>query len=815
MALQPALQNNFIGGLKTEFTGLNFPENACTDTQNCVFSIIGDVTTREGINFENNFQYKAIATPGQAINQYLWRNAGGDGQTTVLVVQTGNVLNFYQVSSATETNPLSQQLLLSTINFTSFTAANNLNPIAQFECQFSDGNGYLFVVHPDCDPFYCIYNAGLITANLITLQVRDFNGITPEPGNSPVTFRPTTLTNEHNYNLQNQGWAGSPIWSAVAVQNSIAVLSGTTTLGLTPGAAGFNVATGLVGIIPGQVVTIYWSGLIRLFLNGAHGIYGASGVASGTVVSYSGSSLLLSATGNPQPYQIPSGAGYEGADGNQNWAVQPGAVQNTINTFKNGNGAITGIGFYPSNADIWYEYKDASGVFNPGATVGNVSIGFGQAPQGHYVFNPFIQQRSALSNIAGLTDIITTKRPRTSIFWQGRVWYAGVDDSQQATGDAAYYTWTENIYFSQIVSVPSDFGSCFQVNDPTDETLNQLLPSDGGVITIQGTGAIYKLFNMQNSLLIFAANGIWLVTGNQGIGFTATAYSINKISSVQSISGTSVIDINGVPIFWNEEDIYLVSANSDASPYNLAGFKVEPLTVGDILSFYRNIPKDSKLYVKGTYDPISYVIQWTYRTIQESGIANRYQMDGVLALNVRNRAFYPYTISSNNACYIAGPQYIFYPNSAGSPDPIIKYLTIVNGTNVTFSEENDDVNWLDWVSYDNVGAPYNAYFITGFRLEGKAVQKFSPTYLNMFLRNEFQPNGYKLQGIWDYASSGQGGKYTSIQQITNLDYNSNMIYRRHKLRGHGMSLQFKVSNIPGMPFDIMGWSEWSNKDTAF
>jgi len=51
-------------------------------------------------------------------------------------------------------------------------------------------------------------------------------------------------------------------------------------------------------------------------------------------------------------------------------------------------------------------------------------------------------------------------------------------------------------------------GNCYQVNDPTSDQLFDLLPTDGGVIVIQGCGSIYKLFPLQNALLVFAANGV-------------------------------------------------------------------------------------------------------------------------------------------------------------------------------------------------------------------------------------------------------------------------------------------------------------------
>src|ERR1700734_60510 len=177
MPQSASIQNNFIGGLKTEFTGLNFPENSCTDTENCVFSLIGDVLRREGINFEANSILNNIGVGSKAVNTYKWTNVGGDGDTQVLVLQVGDTLYFFETSAAVVTSPISAQLLASTITITNFQALNNIADPSITECQFSDGNGYLFVYHPDLDPFACTFNNGTITASDITIQIRDFTGI--------------------------------------------------------------------------------------------------------------------------------------------------------------------------------------------------------------------------------------------------------------------------------------------------------------------------------------------------------------------------------------------------------------------------------------------------------------------------------------------------------------------------------------------------------------------------------------------------------------------------------------------------------------
>jgi hypothetical protein len=774
MTQSASLMNNFIGGLKTEFTGLNFPENAATDTQNVVFSIIGEALRREGIDLEANNVKQALMQSSVAFNTYKWTNVGGDGSTQVLVVQIGNTLYFFTSSASTATNPLSSQLLASTVTVSTYQATGNTATVSQTECQFTDGNGYLFVLHPDCDPFYCTYNAGTITSNVINLQIRDFAGIY-EPG-VIVNTRPTILTPEHNYNLVNQGWVTGNPW----------YMTSATTQTIELGTMGFTcVPTGVTGVTNGTIVSI--GGYVQ-------GVGADGNLANGTVTSYTSPNLILDL------FQINGGwTGHSIFD----WTFTP-----------NETGYVTewlsAEGNYPSNADIWYEFKDNTGVFNPATTEPNVSVGSGQAPQGHFIYSAFNQNRTAVSGISGLTAVSTNVRPKCGTWFQGRVWYAGVDSSQQATGDAIYNTWTETIYFSQIVETPQDFGSCYQVNDPTDETLNALLPTDGGVIVIQGCGSIYNLFPIQNGVLVFAANGIWIIRGNQGLGFTADDYSINKIANIQSISTTSLVNVNGWPMFWNEEGIYAISPGKEQAPYGFGGLIVEPITVGTILTYYNNIPRDSKRFVRGDYNPINYVVQWCFRSTQEAGISNRYQFDTILNLNVYNKAFYPYTISSDNTWYISDVIYMSYPS--GILDPTFKYFA-TDGTNISFAEEQDDVNWVDWFSVDNTGVDYVSYFITGYNLHGKALMKWSSNYIYMYANNS-NPYAYTIQAIWDYANTGNSGRYSTIQTITNYSPNFSSVFRRHKLRGHGMSMQIKVSSVTGQPFAFYGWALHDDVDAS-
>lgn len=773
------VENNFTKGLITESTGLNFPENAATSTDNCIFTLVGDVTRRAGINFETNFTQNSVNPSGGALSTFKWENVGGDGSTQIVVTQVGGVLFFYLSSAATTSGPLSTRLLGSTVNLSNFKAAGLTAFDPTLECQYANGNGNLFVFNPGIDPVYCTYNNGSINAASINIQVRDFIGL-PETGTSQ-TSRPLQLTDYHQYNLINQGWSSAPKWNFFS----------TTPVGLAIGAtAQFLDAPLALPVALGDSVTV--QGGINWQSSG--GVVHSSVVFNGTMTGYSGTIMnvvINSFTISPA---------LAGPIVEYGWYVQQGASVSYIQTWH------TQVGSYPSSSDVWWNFKDSTNVFNPSATIGNVTLA-SPAPKGAVILAAFNQQPASITGVPATGITSTTVRPRTGCWFQGRVWYAGVDASSYSNGiTSQYYTWTENIYFSQIIQETAQFGKCYQQNDPTSETLFDLLPTDGGVIQIPGTGAIYKLFPIQNGLLVFAANGIWFITGSTGIGFSANDYTIVKMSEIRSISGMSFVNVNGLPYFWNEEGIYTVAPSQGGT------LTVNPITVGTILSFYLSIPQSSRVFARGSYDPLNYQIQWLYKSTSEADISSRYQFDSILNFNTYNKAFFPYSIKGTTP-KISGILYVSSPGGISSSDPVFKYLTqFSNG--ITFSEENDDVNYKDFVSYDSVGTDYTSFFITGYKLRGQAIRKFQLQYLNIFTRMNGEENGYILEGIWDFANQSNSNRWSSRQVVYNIDTRFDTVSRRHRIRGQGYSLQFKISSVSGLPFDIQGWATIDTVNTG-
>jgi len=234
------VMNNFTKGLVTEATTLSFPEQACTAVDNCEFHIIGDVDRRNGIDIEPLHQNLTKDLTGCAITNYFWRSVAGQGSINFVVSQIGNTLYFYHVTGAS----ISASRHAFTVDLTTF-AISPVTTVSTLECQYAAGNGFLFVVNENCDPFYVSYDitGDTFSTTRLTLQIRDFKGLLET--NVQDTDRPTTLSDTHRYNLANQGWPSRYLGTS-----STSILIGT-------GSKGPFTTQSTLGIRVGDRVRIY------------------------------------------------------------------------------------------------------------------------------------------------------------------------------------------------------------------------------------------------------------------------------------------------------------------------------------------------------------------------------------------------------------------------------------------------------------------------------------------------------------------------------------------------------------------------------
>ena len=686
-----SVQNNFAKGYLTEATALTFPENACTEVDNIVFDRLGSVERRFGFDFESGYSSSTLDLTGKVVVTYEWLNVAGEGDTAFVVVQVGNTIYFYKVvpGSAISANKHSH-----TIDLTTYFPSG-VTSVATVECQFSSGNGLLFVTNERLDTFYVSYDVGSDTfsESLIDLQIRDFQGDLSDA--LAVDARPTStlaaLNVNHKYNLLNQGW---------------------TTATLT------------------------------------------------------------------------------------SWDT-----------------ARTDM---PSNSDVSWYFKNVSSAFDF-TTVDQYSVGNSPAPKGHFIYNVYNTNRS--SNSSGATDeSISTERVSTSAFYTGRVFYSGIKLGEHSG----------KIFFTQIVQQKVQYGMCYETNDPTSETLFDLLPSDGGVINIQDAGIIFKMVPTLNALVVFASNGIWAITGSQGSGFRANDYTVSKISAVRCISHSSFIHVDGIPYWWNLDGIYTVTLDPQTN-----AMKVSSISDTTIKFFFDTIPAEAKQFARGIYDPFTKRIQWIYRNASPRSFEDRYVFDSFLTLSLISNAYFKWSVDTTNvrihsildvqsqggafgevdiidgaASVIDGSAtvIIFEPENTGI-DSVTKYFSsYLDGadTKVTFSECYKET-YLDWETFDSIGQDFTSYFITGYKLLGKGMTRFQQNYVNIYLDNSVD-SSFKIQGLWDFATTGNTGNWTTEQvfYITADDYSTK--HKRIKIRGNGYACQFKVFNNGNYPFTIYGWS---------
>lgn len=409
------------------------------------------------------------------------------------------------------------------------------------------------------------------------------------------------------------------------------------------------------------------------------------------------------------------------------------------------------LGAFPSNADIQYlgTKVDGSGdlVFDI-AELNAQTFGNTQAPQGHFIIDAFAQDRDDISGISlvGTTTIPT--RPETVAFHNGRVFFSGLF-AQGVTG---------NVYFSQQLTDISKAGKCFQEQDPTAETFNDLLATDGGVIPIPNAGRILKIEEGHDGIVVFAANGVWQITGSDG-KFSATNLAVTKITDVGCIGAETVVVADDIMLYWSDAGIIALQPDQISGQLNDANLSKNTIQIGYLL-----IGGLQRMFGRGTFISEEKKVVWLYSTDTAfDGITNRFKYNGVLVFDTQLGAFYKYLIqdTAQTVPYVAG----IVPTVPFTTGTITENVTVggvtvtVSAVDVTVSSEGatgvDITSWKllttidsdtaskvdftmgefysrsfkDWFKKDGIGIEPAAFLETGYELAGNAMVDKQPVYV--------------------------------------------------------------------------------------
>jgi hypothetical protein len=739
------VENNFIKGLITETTPLQFPPNACTEALNVDFDLNGRVSKRRGIDYEDTYQLLTTDAPGtDAITEYVWRAVAGDGDRSFFVLQKGRYIYFYDVSNSSDISPnkLSTVIDLDTYKPASTDQIPSINP-----CGYTSGNGDLIIVNQAIDPIYVTYTpaTGAITATEIALEVRDFRGLND---GLTITERPTSSVAAlisgnpaHYYNLHNQGWLTGD-----------ALSQWDTALTTMPSNADY------IGLFRSSdtdsfdaAIVTSWTGYNTPAAKG-HNVLGAfqPDRTLGGTLTFSGTVAfpsLINDTGLTRIGSLTSSALYDGISATPYGSNYASAGNTNVAWFGNNLGTgkkISKVAVYgTSNASYsryttcstfcfcfsggsytFYLYgkNSAPASATDGTLLGQISFSDAHGADASagreitssdttntyqyvWVYCVWTSYTSLASNCtpefyfteldtyeyvvtttASSDDIVTFKRPTTTEFYQGRIFYSGVVEQNLGS----------NIYFSQIAEKREQYGRCYQKNDPTSEDASELLSDDGGIIKIPDAGNILRIFEFQGALLVLATNGVWIVQGSAGAPFVATDYEVKKISASGTNSSLSIASFRGVPVWWSREGILTVTYDP-----SYGSFTVDNLSNATIQTLIDDVPNVNKRYVKGTCDPVERIIYWAYNDEDNLSTPEFYMYNKILLLNMQIGAFSVYDNTGTPA--IRGIQWV--PDNANNANSAkVKFTVSESVTNInnfhmmTFADLNL-LEYTDWETY--------------------------------------------------------------------------------------------------------------------
>jgi len=221
---------------------------------------------------------------------------------------------------------------------------------------------------------------------------------------------------------------------------------------------------------------------------------------------------------------------------NAGWTGAKGS--SALSSYNSANGQ------YPPLTHPWFSGKDSDGNFDE-AEWRKVFGGTTLTGNGHYILDFFAKDRAAASGISGITTEYENSRFQAVAAFSGRIFYAGLTSAKNSG----------RILFSKQLDNTSEAGRCYQQNDPTSEDFSDLLPTDGGVIVIPEATNIQKLHVFGSTLMVFAENGVWQITGVDNV-FRATEYSISNVSEIGIENPQTFVSVEGVPMWWSKHGIH-------------------------------------------------------------------------------------------------------------------------------------------------------------------------------------------------------------------------------------------------------------------
>lgn len=462
---------------------------------------------------------------------------------------------------------------------------------------------------------------------------------------------------------------------------------------------------------------------------------------------------------------------------------------------------------------------------------------------GHFILNLFEKNRSqAVSDDPNFTYTINIpSEPDNTRFttvknYAGRMWFSGMASKRNSS----------KVFFSKVIQKNNELGNFYQEGDPTSEQSPDLVDSDGGVISIPSAVNIKALFEWGSNLLVFAENGVWQISGVDGV-FKATEYFVTRIRGAGGLyNRSSLVDAEGVPMWWGNTGIFGVQQEEIGT--EAVGLNISQDT---IQTFWNDIGPEFRSRAIGVYDNLNSRVLWLYGNDN----TNDYKFNKVLLFDLDLRAFVPWTFEDeeNNTNYVVGMSYFSglgaseqvndviasgddVVSDSGTDDVIVtQFAASVDGpTSVRFLVRDGatgkltfatltDTSFNDWETES-----FSSYAVAAYDFnEDLTTRKnniYVTTYFNLtetgFTGDEddgydfLNPSSCILKAFWDLRNTASSSQqvYRHLRPIVvdpgdlnSFDYPYDTIVTRNRVRGRGRTLSLRFESEANKDFQLQGY----------
>ena len=537
-------------------------------------------------------------------------------------------------------------------------------------------------------------------------------------------------------------------------------------------------------------------------------------------------------------------------------------------TTKSGRGELTvepisytktQVGFYPSNGDLIHANKHSSaenatavGAYSPWR-LDQSAEGTSESPKGTIVLPDIWNrgaQRVAKTDATGLPSDIAAGYITAVASYAGRLFYA-FKQTALTNGDDNSPNLSTVIAFSQVGT--ENAAKCYTKNDPSAETFNNLLDTDGGFIVLPDVGEVYSLVVLGDSLIVVASNGVWEIHGGEG-SFTATKQNQAKVSKTGAVSADSIIAAEDAIAFWSRSGIQFITLDKvsmRASAQNATQTTIQKL--------YDEIPSTAKRSAVGVYDETSRQLRWLYR---DKDLIDNKLFNQELVFDLNLKAFYknsfadhptagtyaypagyvdvedvlilstqqPVTdggiVVTDSGADVTATGRSIVESVRGSTKYITPFKTAATSWTYTVSQLRN-LDFVDWVDLDD-GVDSPAYLLTGYWTGGESSKDKRMPYLHTHFRrteqgfdddlNVIGAGGCLVQVQWEWTDSVAAGRWGNEFQAYKLgrlftptnaedpmDYGTTVVSTKNKVRGHGAGMSISFKTEPAKDCHIYGW----------